>query len=214
MAREVDLERFFVSGGGSDVEEVWKPPGERLIVLNRQKGDRAKSSVLVRRRGRSGRDRRFSAVADRGRIGRMRHRARSGSARSGRAAATALRCGWCELAVVGRWCSVDGCASPAVRRGRCEPAVAECGWCASVAMRVWMGASVVARARERRYVRVGGGTIADDVVSLGRDLADQPGATFSTGFPARPPWRRRRRRWRSAARLRRLWRNCKPWETT
>lgn len=43
---------------------------------------------------------------------------------------------------------------------------------------VWMGASVVARARERRYVRVGGGTIADDVVSLGRDLADQPGAAI------------------------------------
>lgn len=135
VARKVDLERFFVSGGGSDVEEVWKTPGERLIALNRQKWDRAKSSVSVRRRGRSGRDRRFSAVADRGRIGRTRHRARSGSARSGRAAATALRCGWCEPAVVGRWCGGA----------------------------VWMGA-------RRRRCAVGG--------------------------------------------ARRLWRNCKPWETT
>lgn len=102
-----------------------------------------------------------------------------GAKRKGRrdgAAVWMVRVG-CGGAVV-RWCSVDGCASPAVRRGRCAPAVAGCGWCASVAMRAWMGASVVARARERRYVRVGGGTIADDVVSLGRDLADQPGAAI------------------------------------
>ena len=44
-----------------------------------------------------------------------------------------------------------------------------------------MGASVVARARERRYVRVGGGTSAGDVVGLGRDLADQPGAHVLDG---------------------------------
>ena len=45
------------------------------------------------------------------------------------------------------------------------------------------GASVVARARERRHVRVGGGAIADAVVGLDRDLADQPGAHVLDGVP-------------------------------
>ena len=49
-----------------------------------------------------------------------------GAKRKGRrdgAAVWMMRAG-CGGAVV-RWCSVDGCASPAVCRGRCEPVVEE-----------------------------------------------------------------------------------------
>lgn len=45
------------------------------------------------------------------------------------------------------------------------------------------GASVVARARERRHVRVAGAAIAGAVVGLDCDLADQPGAHVLDGVP-------------------------------